>query len=251
MTAMNDIGTHHPTLLPDGRRCLECNLLPEEHQAYVTVHDQSRDADATGNGWIVDVGNYPAIGLDDTSSRWFAREEDARAFATEVAALLIIPIHEFYNHHGSLTADPRCELGLCRQCIDEDLARADPVSVPSLSPLDPSYLSDPAYEARYQRALAALGVKQRPMDKPIYRAALGDGYGELGIPFTVVGSVAQSLGVAAYERDNVTREAVIGYMTGPDYDEDELWTVVGPLIDEIEDAVRVNAKLDTLGLPNG
>jgi len=72
---------------------------------------------------------------------------------------------EFYDHHGQLTTDPRCELGLCRECLDDAFARMEPVPVPSLSPLDPRYIGpDPAYAARYERALAALGIRQRPMD---------------------------------------------------------------------------------------
>ena len=71
----------------------------------------------------------------------------------------------------------------------------------------------------------------------------GPGKGELGISFNEVGSVAQSLGVAAHERENVTREEVIAYMTGPEYDEDELWTVLGPLIDKIEDAVLASKEV--------
>jgi hypothetical protein len=43
-------------------------------------------------GWVVDIVDYEALGLYDTSSRWFQREQDARAFAEEVAALLIIPM---------------------------------------------------------------------------------------------------------------------------------------------------------------
>lgn len=58
--------------------------------------------------------------------------------------------------------------------------------------------------------------------------------GELGLSYSVVGSVAQSLGVAAYERGEVTRDQVVAYMTGPKYDEDELWNMLGPWIDEIE-----------------
>ena len=59
--------------------------------------------------------------------------------------------------------------------------------------------------------------------------------GELGISTNEVGTVAQALGAQAIDRGNATKEQVVAYLTSDDYDEDELWTALGPLIDKIED----------------
>lgn len=72
----------------------------------------------------------------------------------------------------------------------------------------------------------------------------GDEVGELGISYDLVGGVAQSLGRAVVDRGNATREQVEAYMLSTDYDEDELWSVLGPLIDRIEDAVLADEDGD-------
>jgi hypothetical protein len=48
--------------------------------------------DAKLEGYVVDVANYEALGLYDTSGRWYADYETADAFAREVAALLIVDL---------------------------------------------------------------------------------------------------------------------------------------------------------------
>lgn len=65
---------------------------------------------------------------------------------------------------------------------------------------------------------------------------VAEGDGEMGLSYSVAGSVAQALGAQAVDRGVVTREQVKAYLASERYDEDELWTVVGPLIDQIEDA---------------
>jgi hypothetical protein len=45
-----------------------------------------------GIGWIVDIADYERLGLTDTSSRWYATEAEAREFAYNLAAILIVPL---------------------------------------------------------------------------------------------------------------------------------------------------------------
>lgn len=62
--------------------------------------------------------------------------------------------------------------------------------------------------------------------------------GDLGLPFAEVGGVVQALGAAAVERGDVSHDQVVTYLK-QDYDEDIAWTVLGPLVDEIEDGAKV------------
>jgi hypothetical protein len=83
----------------------------------------------------------------------------------EVRNVLTPTEKPFWDHHGQRTTDPRCELGLCAECIEADFAAMRPVTVPSLSPLDPAFKTDGAYRARYFAALDAAGITRRPLDE--------------------------------------------------------------------------------------
>lgn len=82
---------------------------------------------------------------------------------------------DYYDHNGNRTADPRCELGLCFQCIDSDLAIGQTPVVPALSTHDPLYATDGAYRLRVGRALALAGVTLRDDDEacPYHLDAFG------------------------------------------------------------------------------
>lgn len=85
--------------------------------------------------------------------------------------------------------------------------------------------------------LAAHGDEHRidrAMQRTLRALAAPRNAGDLGISFNTAGSVVQALGAAAVERGRVTRQQVVDYLSGPAYDEMELWDVVGPLVDKIE-----------------
>jgi hypothetical protein len=56
-----------------------------------TVFDPAHQ---TGSGFVVDIDNYQALGLDDTSSRWYATHKEAEEFAFNLAAILILPLND-------------------------------------------------------------------------------------------------------------------------------------------------------------
>jgi hypothetical protein len=66
--------------------------------------------------------------------------------------------------------------------------------------------------------------------------ASAKGEGALGLPFTVVGEVVQSLGtvIVDRERPNITKEDVIGYLTSEKFEETELWDTLGKIVDGLE-----------------
>lgn len=68
----------------------------------------------------------------------------------------------YYDHDGERTTDPRCELGLCVDCLDDDLGAGQVPRVPILSTHDERYLLDPAYRGRVVEALRVAGVTLRP-----------------------------------------------------------------------------------------
>jgi len=62
--------------------------------------------------------------------------------------------------------------------------------------------------------------------------------GALGLPFEQVGKVVQALGEELLNRENVTREQVIAYLTSEAFDEPGFWERFGgPALDFIEDAI--------------
>lgn len=93
--------------------------------------------------------------------------------------------------------------------------------------------------------LWTLFIKLTPAAKAKLIADLTGGTttGELGLPFTVAGSVAQALGQAAIDRENVTTEQVVAFFAETaqndplPFGEDALWDQLGPIVDQIEDAV--------------
>jgi hypothetical protein len=93
-----------------------------------------------------------------------------------------------------------------------------------------------------EKAAQALATTIRdsktPMIDTIGVEVKPDTDGELGLDVALVGTVAQALGTAAADRGKVTREQVVDFLLGGDYDEAELWETVGPLIDAIEHGAR-------------
>lgn len=60
--------------------------------------------------------------------------------------------------------------------------------------------------------------------------------GELGLPATEVGHIAQALGFAAVQRGRVSKEEVVAYMTSDAFDETgRWWDPLGDIIDHIEE----------------
>lgn len=62
--------------------------------------------------------------------------------------------------------------------------------------------------------------------------------GAMGLDYGTAGSVAQAIGAQAVDRGNVTADEVRAFLTADDgaYESD-LWDVLGPFIDRIEDAI--------------
>jgi hypothetical protein len=58
--------------------------------------------------------------------------------------------------------------------------------------------------------------------------------GEMGLEFTEVGSVMQSLVNVAVERGRVSKEEVLAYLASEDFIETEWWDPLGDIVDDLE-----------------
>lgn len=110
---------------------------------------------------------YARVGTDDRCAtcgdiieRVPVRADPAREALDDGVAVFDQP-KAYYDHDGERTADPRCELGLCVECIDADLSAGQVPRVPSLSTHDERYLTDPEYRDRVATALVIAGVRLR------------------------------------------------------------------------------------------
>lgn len=72
----------HGVFAADGQPVIPLESLPER-QAHVTWQ-------RVAGGWAVDIQHAEAVLGTDTSSRFFVFEREARAFADDLAALLIL-----------------------------------------------------------------------------------------------------------------------------------------------------------------
>lgn len=112
------------------------------------------DGEATPVGFVVDEQGWND-GRSDTPPFKTVEQERAEAAAKP-----------YTDHDGYPTDDPRCELGLCVECLDDALASAGVEQrlvfrIPALSVADTRFGSDPAYRDKVIGAFKNAGITLR------------------------------------------------------------------------------------------